>query len=227
LAGTPRRKWSALELGCGTGRLLRALQRTVPDLVGLDLSPEMVAYARARVAVPVMMADMSDFSCGRSFDLLYTSANTIRCVLETAAIRRMWGCIAAHLAPGGVFIADLELGFAAEAQKVSRPVHWMLSRAETLVHVTWCVTRAPAPTTRCCTVEWTFELRDQAQEAAPPRIWREEFSLRTYDAAEFLDFAASNARLTGRGLYEIRDPYLLERPVDKVGGRVLVVLQRA
>ena len=126
-----------------------------------------------------------------------------------------------------MFIADLELGLAAETENVNRPVHWMLSRGETLVHVTWCVTQAPSPSTRCSQVEWTFERRDPAQDAAKPRVWREKFRLRSYEPAEFLDLAAAHGHLSGRGLYEIRDPYLLERPADKISGRALVVLQPA
>jgi len=38
-----------LELGCGTGRLLIPLARTVRGLVGVDLSAEMLARARARL----------------------------------------------------------------------------------------------------------------------------------------------------------------------------------
>ena len=124
---------SALELGCGTGRLLRAIEQRVPVVAGLDLSPDMVAYARAQSAHPedIILADMSDFSLGRTFDLVFTSANTLRCVTDAVVIERMWRCIAAHLRPGGVFVADLEIGFAAEADSVGRPIGWTLSRGET------------------------------------------------------------------------------------------------
>ncbi len=219
---------SALELGCGTGRLLRALQRRVPDVVGLDLDPAMVAFARRYVRVPVLPGDMSKFACGTTFDLIHTSANTIRCVTEPAAILSMWRCIGVHLNPGGVFVADVELGFAAEAEKAGHPVSWMMSRGDALVHVTWQVVLAPDAQTRCSGLAWTFELRQGDKRES----WREEFRLRTYDAAEFLEIAtkpedaATGAGLAAAGIYEIRDPYLFETPPEKAVGRMLVVLKR-
>jgi SAM-dependent methyltransferase len=213
---------SALELGCGTGRLLRALRKRLPDVVGLDLNPAMVAFARLHGTVPVLLADMSDFACGGTFDLIYASANTIRCVTESEAIRRMWRRIAGHLNPGGVFIADVELGFAAEAEKVGQPVRWMMSRGEALVHVTWQVIQPPDPNTRCSSLAWTFELR----RGDARQSWHEKFCLRTYDASEFLGIAATEGGLSAVGLYELRDPYLFETPAEKANGRMLVVLKR-
>jgi SAM-dependent methyltransferase len=213
---------SALELGCGTGRLLRALAPRIPDLCGLDLSPEMIAYARGRTAATLAVADMSRFSLGRQFDLIYTSANTIRCVTEPDALTRMWSCIADHLHPGGVFIADLELGLAAEAAQLGQPIAWTLSREQIEVRVTWTVIEPPSPATRCCRVEWTFEIR----EGETHRRWREDFPLRTYDADEFLRLATADGRLAPRFLYLLRDPYLFDTPPENAAGRTLAVLQR-
>lgn len=40
----------ALEIGCGTGRLLRPLSRRVERAIGIDISPEMIARARAALS---------------------------------------------------------------------------------------------------------------------------------------------------------------------------------
>jgi SAM-dependent methyltransferase len=213
---------SALELGCGTGRLLRALRREVPELCGIELSRSMAALARARDAGAILVGDMSDFALGRRFDLIFSSANTIRHVLTDDAIGRMWRCIEEHLEPGGVFIADLELGFGAEAGKVGRPATWMISRGEVTVHASWLVVEPPSAQTRCCTIEYTLE----AREGMSPGRWQERFRLRTYDACEFLELASRSGGLEPRGLYEVRDPYLFETPAEKALGRFLAVLQR-
>jgi SAM-dependent methyltransferase len=212
----------ALELGCGTGRLLPALRREVPDVCGIELSPAMAELARSRCAAEICVGDMSDFALGRRFDLLFSSANTIRHVLSDAAIRRMWGCVGKHLEPGGVFVADLEFGFAAEAEKVGEPATWVISRGELSVHTSWRVAEPPSPVTRCCTIEYTFEARG----GASPGKWQERFPLRVYDAGEFLELALQSGGLELRGLYELRDPYLLATPPEKAVGRFLVVLQR-
>lgn len=211
-----------LELGCATGRLLHALRGSVPDAWGIELSPPLAEFARNRGAGVIVVGDMTDFALGRTFDLIFTSANTIRHALTDAAIARMWNCIFEHLAPGGVFIADLELGLAAEAGKVGRPVSWEIARGDKRVRATWLVTAPPSPETRCSKTQYTFESR--GRESA--RVWQESFELRVYDAAEFLALAAEHGHLEPVGLYEPRDPYLFETPLDKAVGRRLVVLQR-
>ena len=142
---------------------------------------------------------------------------------EPNAVVGMWRCVAEHLRPGGVFVADLELGFAAEVEKLNQPASWTMSREQTPVRVTWTVISPPSPTTRCCRVEWVFDVK----EGEPQGCWREAFPLRTYDAEEFLGMATAQGRLSVRGLHLLRDPYLFEAPPEKAVGRVLVVLQRA
>ena len=219
---------SALELGCGTGRLLRALRKRVPEAAGLDLNPDMVEYARSRItdqaASPdaVVLAEMSAFSLERTFDLVYASANTIRYVTGPNAVDGLWRCVAKHLRPGGVFVADLELGFAAEAEKLNQPASWTISRGQTLVHASWTVVSPPSPTTRCCQVEWVFDVK----QGEPQGCWRGTFPLRTYDAEEFLRLATAEGFLSTHGLYMQRDPYVFEIPPEKTVGRVLAVLQR-
>lgn len=219
---------SALELGCGTGRLLAELRSRVESVVGLELSEPMAALAR-RSGVEIVRGDMCDFalrdpadaSRPRRFDLIYTSANTVRHVLSNAAVIRFWGCVARHLRPGGAFFADLELGLADQAAKVGRPASWVMARGATLVHATWRVVRAPNPTTGCCEIEWMFEARGHS-----PGFWRQRFPLRCYDAPEFISLAEQAGGLRFAGLYELRDPYLLERPPDRFEGRGLVLLRR-
>ncbi|MGD8450970.1 MAG: class I SAM-dependent methyltransferase [Phycisphaerae bacterium] len=212
---------SALELGCGTGRLLRGLEAHMSDLAGIDLSAEMVAYARQRTSATLAVGNMSALALGRRFDLVYTSANTLRCVTAPTAIEGLWRGIAEHLTPGGLFVADLEVGFDAEAEKVGRPVSWTLSRDETSVRVTWTVLAGPTPAERCSRIEWVFEV----QQGEPAGTWREAFTLRTYDAEELLALAAAGGELSPRGLYLLRDPYLFETPAAEAVGRFLVVLQ--
>jgi SAM-dependent methyltransferase len=213
---------SALELGCATGRLLRPLQDTMADVCGLELSAAMVSAGRARGTCEIRVGDMSDFSLGRHFDLIFTSANTIRHVLSDAAIARLWDCVAAHLTPGGVFIADLELGFADQAGKVGKPISWNTSQGAMELHTTWTVVEPPSPLTRCCEVEYVFEARGGAVAGT----WIERFPLRTYDAGEFVDFATGTGMLELVGCYELRDPYLIETPVAKAVGRFLTVLRQ-
>lgn len=105
-----------LEVGCGTGRVLIPTARAGFEIVGLDLSPSMLAVCRAKLAqeppevqarVQLVEGDMRDFDLGRQFALitlpfrpfqhLTTVEDQIACL---TTLRR-------HLAPAGRLVLDL------------------------------------------------------------------------------------------------------------------------
>ena len=68
-----------LEVGCGTGRILIPTARAGIEIVGLDLSPHMLAVCRERLLkepsevqarVQLIEADMRQFSLGQVFKLV-------------------------------------------------------------------------------------------------------------------------------------------------------------
>lgn len=221
----PRR---ALELGCGGGRLVAPLAGRGLEMWGIELSPALADEARRRLVSVrpnvagehVITGDMTAFALPERYDLIYTSANTIRHVLADDTVVRMMGCIAQHLAPGGVFVADMELGVEHERARVGHPAQWEVACGEVCVHTTWEVCEAPTASHRRTRIRWTYLLRS----ADPPQRWTETFTLRAYEPAEFVALAARGG-LRLAALYEPRDPYLLERPIEAVSGRTLVVLR--
>lgn len=213
---------NALELGCGAGRLLSALRERVPTVCGIELSDAMAERARRVADVEIITGDMSNFSLGRTFDLIYTSANTIRHVLEIHAIANMWRCISAHLNEGGVFIADLELGLDLERERVRKPTYWTISRDGESVRVGWNVARPPNDSERTSEIEFSFEGRGERLNG----MWRERFILRSYEAREFVAFAEAAPLIQLAGVYEIRDPHLIETSPEKAAGRHMVVLKK-
>jgi SAM-dependent methyltransferase len=106
-----------LEPGCGSGRMLAALAERGLEVVGLDLSPEMVAYARLRLgdAGEVVHADMTDFDLGRRFDVAVSLVSTVG-LLSPEGFEAHLDAMARHLEPGarylmqqGVFTPDADL----------------------------------------------------------------------------------------------------------------------
>jgi SAM-dependent methyltransferase len=110
-AGSP-----VLEVGCGTGRVLIPTARAGLDIVGLDLSPHMLAVCRQRLQdesaavqsrAQLVQADMRTFELGRTFTLatvpfrpfqhLTTVEDQLSCL---ASIRR-------HLNDRGALILDM------------------------------------------------------------------------------------------------------------------------
>ena len=103
----------ALELGVGTGRVALRLARAGLAVAGIDGSPHMLARLRQKLdaepaiapRVRLYEADMRDFALGERFDLVFCAANTFQHLLTTDHQVAALTCVAAHLAPGGVFVA--------------------------------------------------------------------------------------------------------------------------
>ena len=101
-----------LELGCGTGHKLIPVASDGYSCVGVDLSTEMLAEARRKagdrsVAVEWVQGDMTDFDLGRTFDLVFITANSLLHLHETDDLVSCFTSVQRHLAPGARFIFDV------------------------------------------------------------------------------------------------------------------------
>jgi SAM-dependent methyltransferase len=99
---------SLLELGTGTGAIIKGFEGLVDELVGLDLSLEMLEQARKNVpGVDFIEGDMSDFELDRKFDVivcLFDSINHLRNFEEWENTFRRTD---QHLDENGIFIFDV------------------------------------------------------------------------------------------------------------------------
>jgi SAM-dependent methyltransferase len=99
-----------LDLGCGTGRLARALAATGLDVTAVDVSPAMLARARALDLdgrVRYSEGDIRDLRLDRRFGLALMTGHGFQHLLSDADQRRALDRIAALLRPGGCFAFDL------------------------------------------------------------------------------------------------------------------------
>jgi SAM-dependent methyltransferase len=128
---------SVLEPGCGPGRMLAALAQRGVAVTGVDISPEMVALARARLGdgAAVELADMTDFDLGRTFGGAVSPINTLL-HLSPEELHRHLVCVARHLDPGGVYLVQVGLAIP-DAEEEFAGSHWEASRGETSLRVSW------------------------------------------------------------------------------------------
>ena len=99
---------SVLDLGCGTGLLAASLGGT-SEVWGVDPAAAMLDMARSRnggSSVTWVEADARTIRLGRRFDLVLMTGHAFQCFLTDADMRAVCETIAAHLAPGGIFIFD-------------------------------------------------------------------------------------------------------------------------
>jgi SAM-dependent methyltransferase len=90
------------------------LARNGLDVVGIDASPHMLARLRDRLdgddakRVRTVEGDVRDFDLGgERFDLVYCALSSFELLTKTADQLATLGCVSRHLAPGGVFVAQL------------------------------------------------------------------------------------------------------------------------
>ncbi|MES5818778.1 class I SAM-dependent methyltransferase [Streptomyces sp. RG80] len=106
LAGAGR----ALELGIGTGRIALPLAARGVPVHGIDLSRAMVERLRAKPGGETIGVSIGDFATTEvdgTFSLAYLVFNTIMNLTTQEAQVACFRNVAAHLAPGGVFVIEV------------------------------------------------------------------------------------------------------------------------
>lgn len=99
----------ALELAIGTGRVGIPLRERT-EVVGIELSPAMVAQLRTRadeLSIPVAVGSMVDTRVEGEFSLVYLVFNTISNLYTQDEQVACFRNAAAHLSPGGRFVIEL------------------------------------------------------------------------------------------------------------------------
>jgi SAM-dependent methyltransferase len=101
-----------LELACGTGRLTLPIAQGGIEIVGLDQSASMLAYARAKAekagaCISWIKADCRRFALERKFPLIFMAFNSMQHLHDHASLAALFERVRDHLKPGGRFIFDV------------------------------------------------------------------------------------------------------------------------
>lgn len=116
LACAAEAKGKILELGCGTGRVLIPIAAAGHAIVGLDLSPDMLARCRKKLRaqppdvqarVRVVEGTMTAFALGEIFSLVTVPFRGFQHLLTVGDQLACLECVRRHLAPGGRLIFDV------------------------------------------------------------------------------------------------------------------------
>lgn len=109
---------AALDLACGTGSVALAMARKGITVTGLDLSPKMLAQARAKLAaeadLPVSFAhgDMRSFELAERVQLVTCWFDAMNYNLREEDLLATFRCTAACLERGGLFVFDMNSVYA-------------------------------------------------------------------------------------------------------------------
>ncbi len=92
-----------LDLGCGTGDLAEQIARRGAEVVGIDISPEMITMARSKYPhITFEVADAENYHTEHEFDAVFSNA----ALHWMRRPRRVLQVVRASLRPGGRFVAE-------------------------------------------------------------------------------------------------------------------------
>jgi SAM-dependent methyltransferase len=96
-----------LEFGCGTGSMLKVLSRNYA-VTGVDNSRAMLKLASKKAPrAKLLFGDITTARVAGSFDAVLCPFDTINHITTVAQWRKVFANAARHLAPGGIFIFDI------------------------------------------------------------------------------------------------------------------------
>ena len=116
-----------LELGCGTGRITIPLAQDGIDIIGLDIVPEMLAFAQKKPGaerVKWVQADARSFELDQEFSLIFEAGSVFQHMVERSDQEAMLAQVKKHLAPGGIFVVGAMIPHAGLMETVEKEEHW-------------------------------------------------------------------------------------------------------
>jgi 2-polyprenyl-3-methyl-5-hydroxy-6-metoxy-1,4-benzoquinol methylase len=94
-----------IDIGCGSGELVRCLLADGYDAAGIDVSPEQVALAKAAGLTTVRHGDYRELLTARPGELAAVTATDLLEHLTKPEVLATFDAVAVALRPGGVFVA--------------------------------------------------------------------------------------------------------------------------
>lgn len=97
-----------LDIGCGTGTLTQHFTQFADEVMGMDLSVEMLVLAKQKSSqVQWIEGDMSDFNLNTDFDLITILCDSLNYLADETAVVATFEHVYQHLNVDGYFIFDV------------------------------------------------------------------------------------------------------------------------
>ena len=103
-----------LDLGCGTGGITALLADRGYDMIGLDISPEMLNFARERnygKNTLLLCQDMCSFELYGTVQAIYSSFDCLNYIVKSKDLKQVFVLARNYLEAGGLFIFDINTRF--------------------------------------------------------------------------------------------------------------------
>jgi SAM-dependent methyltransferase len=195
LNGRPPR--SVIDIACGPGYHARLLAAYGLTAYGLDLRPEMIAFARDEAAkdgvnVHWIAADMRGFKLPAPVDVVITMYDSIDCLATGEDIVAHFRTVAANLTPGGIYLFEVTHPRDCSATGYGT---WVYEgeRNGTRVRIEWAVNNpTPDPFTQLALVETRLRVTEHGHES----VFLDRATERFTSAQEFVALMKLSGALT-------------------------------
>jgi len=106
-------KGLVLELGCGTGTMTRKMAAKGYDMIGIDLSEDMLSIARQKSegkddGILYLCQDMREFELYGTVAAIFCVCDTMNYMLTADDLSKVFRLASNYLDPGGLFIFDMD-----------------------------------------------------------------------------------------------------------------------
>lgn len=102
-----------LDLGCGTGKMTRLLEKAGYDMVGIDYSEDMLGIAReqqfedADSSILYLLQDMRELELDGTVRAVVSICDSMNYILEDEELEQVFRSVNRYLDPKGMFLFDL------------------------------------------------------------------------------------------------------------------------
>ena len=102
---------TVLDLACGTGNMTIPLAQMGYDMIGVDMSADMLAIAQSKLDelhVLFIMQDMRELDLYGTVDAVVCTCDSLNYLLDKSDLEAVFKRVKMFLNPGGVFIFDMK-----------------------------------------------------------------------------------------------------------------------
>ncbi|MCI6858571.1 MAG: class I SAM-dependent methyltransferase [Eubacterium sp.] len=103
----------ALELGCGTGKMMEILGEAGFDMIGVDNSIDMLEIAREKTSPSFLylLQDMREFELYGTVKAIVSVCDSINYITDREELLKVFSLVNNYLDPGGIFIFDFNTDY--------------------------------------------------------------------------------------------------------------------
>lgn len=216
-----------LEPATGTGRYALALARRGYDVLGYDMSRDMLGYAQSvaqqdsGLSGQVHWAQMemtSATTVPEHFDAGFVMANSLGYLLDYSDVLSHLRAVSSSLVDGGVYIIHMQLAAHFPPMSTSS---WSQALGDTRVTTSWMITDEDIPKRRCM-----HRCRMLIEKDGERTRFDDDHELRLWVLADVQAAAADSGLNLVAAITETGQVLELDRPVTGENGLVYFVLRK-